>query len=309
MDGSYKNDDVSSTDIDTPALIISERNLQKTIINLYLVTAVKMEATVQAFNKLPRLQSSPSGLSNHWYFSVKHVPFDPPGDMLHIIHPRSHFMTCEGPAQILTLPSPEAQADAIVPLLLKAFVEGVNKGPDGRALPDAPPFVPWTWAAGDRNLADAVEAKLKKISVRADLCTVQSSKKEEDDVANETWKGFLDTIGAMTGRKRSDAERSAAQEPAEPGVAVCGVCKKSGSAVVKRCARCQIAVYCSQECQRSDWKTHKRACKAPGSSGAAGMGMRASDYYNKVAHTVPEARHLAGLVNLTLPTGGTKVSS
>jgi hypothetical protein len=28
------------------------------------------------------------------------------------------------------------------------------------------------------------------------------------------------------------------------------------------CARCKKAKYCSQECQKVDWKTHKKSCKA-----------------------------------------------
>ncbi|RDL37523.1 Uncharacterized protein BP5553_04956 [Venustampulla echinocandica] len=32
---------------------------------------------------------------------------------------------------------------------------------------------------------------------------------------------------------------------------------------LKRCAKCQKAFYCSQECQKQDWKNHKRLCAAP----------------------------------------------
>ena len=38
----------------------------------------------------------------------------------------------------------------------------------------------------------------------------------------------------------------------------CGICKKS--AFLKRCAACHIAIYCSKECQRDDWKRHKLDC-------------------------------------------------
>ena len=57
-----------------------------------------------------------------------------------------------------------------------------------------------------------------------------------------------------------------------PGVAVgsaaapvtmCEKCKKQESGNVKllQCSRCKVAVYCSQACQKSDWKTHKMRCK------------------------------------------------
>lgn len=42
----------------------------------------------------------------------------------------------------------------------------------------------------------------------------------------------------------------------------CFWCRKAGSegAPVLRCSRCQRVVYCSQECQRSDWKYHRHYC-------------------------------------------------
>ena len=30
-----------------------------------------------------------------------------------------------------------------------------------------------------------------------------------------------------------------------------------------RCSRCKKVNYCSKECQRSDWKQHKKQCKKP----------------------------------------------
>ena len=28
----------------------------------------------------------------------------------------------------------------------------------------------------------------------------------------------------------------------------------------KKCSRCKLAPYCSQDCQRSDWNSHKKIC-------------------------------------------------
>ncbi|PPQ94681.1 hypothetical protein CVT25_009536 [Psilocybe cyanescens] len=39
----------------------------------------------------------------------------------------------------------------------------------------------------------------------------------------------------------------------------CEVCGKKNTS---RCVQCMSVVYCSKECQRSDWKTHKLACKS-----------------------------------------------
>lgn len=38
---------------------------------------------------------------------------------------------------------------------------------------------------------------------------------------------------------------------------VCGVCGGKGS---KTCSRCLKAYYCSESCQKEDWKTHKQGC-------------------------------------------------
>ena len=40
----------------------------------------------------------------------------------------------------------------------------------------------------------------------------------------------------------------------------CPVCGKSA---LLTCSRCKKQAYCSKECQRSDWKQHKKTCKAP----------------------------------------------
>ena len=42
----------------------------------------------------------------------------------------------------------------------------------------------------------------------------------------------------------------------------CSHCKKAGSeqAPLKRCTRCRSAWYCNRDCQKADWKTHKKTC-------------------------------------------------
>lgn len=43
---------------------------------------------------------------------------------------------------------------------------------------------------------------------------------------------------------------------------MCGVCKKHEPGQVKsRCSGCRVTCYCSEECQKSHWKTHKDNCK------------------------------------------------
>ena len=43
----------------------------------------------------------------------------------------------------------------------------------------------------------------------------------------------------------------------------CNLCKKTQAEVpqpLKRCAKCRKALYCSQDCQQTDWPSHKRLC-------------------------------------------------
>ncbi len=40
----------------------------------------------------------------------------------------------------------------------------------------------------------------------------------------------------------------------------CAHCKKSGLKF-KHCSACKSVYYCSRECQKSDWKRHKKECK------------------------------------------------
>ena len=54
---------------------------------------------------------------------------------------------------------------------------------------------------------------------------------------------------------------SAQQAKAASATAGCGKCGKGGQAL-RKCARCHKAAYCSRECQRLDWKIHKRTCLA-----------------------------------------------
>ncbi|KAF7306265.1 MYND-type domain-containing protein [Mycena indigotica] len=42
----------------------------------------------------------------------------------------------------------------------------------------------------------------------------------------------------------------------------CSVCEEGGKPNLLRCSRCTRVFYCSQECQRKDWKEHKPDCKA-----------------------------------------------
>jgi hypothetical protein len=47
------------------------------------------------------------------------------------------------------------------------------------------------------------------------------------------------------------------------GCRVCGKEKTDNGGTLSSCAKCHQAKYCSADCQRADWKSHKRHCRAP----------------------------------------------
>ncbi|TFK33607.1 hypothetical protein BDQ12DRAFT_614957, partial [Crucibulum laeve] len=47
----------------------------------------------------------------------------------------------------------------------------------------------------------------------------------------------------------------------DPDARKCSVCRRKGKPRVKECTGCRKVRYCSPECQKSDWKTHKAKCK------------------------------------------------
>lgn len=58
------------------------------------------------------------------------------------------------------------------------------------------------------------------------------------------------------------------QEPQRPkiiGVTACATCKKS-SVPLQKCSRCKSVAYCSVQCQKQAWGTHKLTCKSPAAS-------------------------------------------
>lgn len=150
-----------------------------------------MNSVVEAFNSLPRQELTPSGVvSNHWHFSVRHVPLDPPGDLLFILNPGARYIHVEGPAPILSMPI-SAQARIIVPLLLKAFNDGLGNSSSATKL------APWTWSTTSSELARAVESRLLELGVMGEVAKVGSGDTEEEKVASEEWERFMNQLKSV----------------------------------------------------------------------------------------------------------------
>lgn len=89
-------------------------------------------------------------------------------------------------------------------------------------------------------------------------------------------RGLADLKAGFTAVVARESNRSASENPtaaaalasAADGTAVkkrlvdCAYCKKISSASdeFKRCSRCKQTHYCSADCQKKDWKTHKVLC-------------------------------------------------
>lgn len=65
-------------------------------------------------------------------------------------------------------------------------------------------------------------------------------------------------------RAVNDPNRPAVLQEKLGGYESCAHCKakKGNGKILKRCSGCNIPVYCSKECQKAEWSSHKAVCKA-----------------------------------------------
>jgi hypothetical protein len=244
-----------------------------------------MEQKVRSFNQLSRPSKAPSGLvPNHWVFGVCHVDLHPPGDLVLAVNPQSRYLQQAGPAQILSLTSAPAKAEAIIPCLLDAFMGGQQP------TDHPPPFAPWTWSTLDAETAEAVQEGLRNHGVRPELCEVGVCSAEERDILEET--------------RASLFEQLMQNMPHRPPTAVdqgdstrchgCGMSRECFFLPLKKCARCGQAFYHSRDCQKKHWKHHKAVCSPTTNL----PGLDSFAYYNSKAPTDPAARALMSSLNM-----------
>ncbi len=53
-----------------------------------------------------------------------------------------------------------------------------------------------------------------------------------------------------------------------PSKCKCATCSKAGA--LKKCAECSTTPYCSHECQKKDWKSHKKICSSNATASSSG---------------------------------------
>ncbi|GKT46271.1 uncharacterized protein ColSpa_06452 [Colletotrichum spaethianum] len=265
-----------------------------------------MEHPARSFNALPRPNTTPTGLPNRWVFGIRHVPLNPPGDLVVAVHPPSRYIVQGGPGQILSLPSASAKAKALVPLLLDAFIHG-HKSPGGAQTDDPQPFAPWAWSVDDPELAAAIEDELRLLGVNDALHSVEGCSVEEKKILDETWLKFLDKLVGMFPATSSPLTVPPGDDSKCHG---CGLDRGDFPAPLKMCSACKQAWYHSQDCQRQHWKQHKKTCLAnrsgpsasphstAGAAGSAGTKSDAYTYYNQFARSSPDAQSLLRSLHL-----------
>ena len=70
-------------------------------------------------------------------------------------------------------------------------------------------------------------------------------------------------LGLRPSKLLKAAFRSKAKAPSKPKVSLaellCGHCYKAGAPSL--CSKCTKVAYCDKECQKEDWKAHKKICR------------------------------------------------
>ena len=257
-------------------------------------------AFVQAFNRLPRPQTTPSGFPNCWHFTIKTLPMNPPDDLVFLVHLPSGQSIQEGRTKIHTLPSPVTKAKVIAPLLLEAFVASLASGAHGEPIPGVSAYAPWEWSTRDKKLAKALEKRLKELGVRNELCTVHVASESDEILAFDVWQGWKKSLlGQLSGDPIMQAMMPQDESDDEP---TCTVCRRTSSSL-KRCSRCKSSWYCSRDCQAADWKEHKKSCRTVEDS-TGNNKVDAFEYYRSAARTNPKAQELGRSLNLTIGVQG-----
>ncbi|KAM7187304.1 hypothetical protein V8F33_011294 [Rhypophila sp. PSN 637] len=105
-------------------------------------------------------------------------PSEPNGRYRLATNPHTGQIYQGGPAPILSLPTIEEKAEAIIPCLLDVFIR-----------PSTPVDAPWSWAILDADLAQAMGVRLKEHGVALALCEVDIIRKAVSPGDSTKWHG------------------------------------------------------------------------------------------------------------------------
>jgi splicing suppressor protein 51 len=136
--------------------------------------------------------------------------------------------------------------------------------------------------AGSSPASIVKEPKLKNMDICGAFLTVEKANEAAQQVAAGKLRGmqggqrieYPKTDGALmsmlispTGVYLVEVRRDSGDESFDEPEPVCSACykpQKDPTSELKRCAQCLTARYCSRECQKKDWKSHKLTCAPPG---------------------------------------------
>ncbi|KAK5719412.1 hypothetical protein LTR15_007935 [Elasticomyces elasticus] len=201
-----------------------------------------MDDIVRKFNSLPRPHVRPDGFPNHWIIGVRRIPVEPPLDVLLVLHPESKDVfqgSPSHPSVIQTLTATE-KAEAIVPLLIKGFAvkdPSICRTPIGTG-----GTAPWSWTAEDLDVIPAIEAKLRAVGVRSELCKVSPASSEHIKTLCEVRSRMEKVYNAAMAKLPGAATQDRSLDPAKIGDSACHGCGVSQKwAGLKRCNGCGSA--------------------------------------------------------------------
>ncbi|KAL9033457.1 MAG: hypothetical protein Q9214_007506, partial [Letrouitia sp. 1 TL-2023] len=156
---------------------------------------------ISNFNALSRPATAPSGLvPSHYNISIRHVALSPPGDLVFIVQPDSHYVHSEGPIQTVEGQAPGhvlnpkslVTLQTIARLIMKAFVGGMGAPSTVTA------WAPYSWATNDSEFARRIMKVMKDMGVRADLLNMVVADKEELAICDEEWNNFNRQLTGFT---------------------------------------------------------------------------------------------------------------
>ena len=110
-------------------------------------------------------------------------------------------------------------------------------------------------AAKQGNMMQGVERGMKMVEIRATLVEIELLRKLLKTTRKLLSPQWVDSCEA--GWPEGWTASVIIPQP-DSGEKVCPVC---GQLAKNKCSGCQQVSYCGRECQRSDWKAHKKECK------------------------------------------------